>query len=402
MFEIQGKYGKAMCYATNIEQEAIEQIQNMLNMPFAKNANVAIMPDAHAGAGCTIGTTMKITDAVVPNLVGVDIGCGMLTVYIGNKPIDLPQFDIACHAIPSGFNVWDSRREYFDLEQLYCYRELNNTKRIERSLGTLGGGNHFVEIDESADGDKYLVIHSGSRNLGKQVAEYYQSLAVDLHSGKEDFFKQKNQIIKEYKEQGRKKEIQNAIQALTKEYENKYPNIPTELCWLYGEYLEAYLHDIAICQEFAKRNRERILLEILSRTKIECCTSIFHTIHNYIDVEEKILRKGAISAKQDEIVLIPLNMRDGSIIAKGKGNPEWNYSAPHGAGRIMSRAKARNVLELEKYKETMKDIYTTSVCFETLDEAPMAYKPIEDIIEPIAEAVDIINIIKPIYNFKAS
>lgn len=402
MFTIEGKHGTAACYATNIEDVCIEQIQDMLDMPFAEGANTAIMPDAHFGLGCTIGTTMKVTDKVVPNLVGVDIGCGMLTADIGHKAINLVAFDEACHEIPSGSKVWDGRKERFDLEQLRCYRALKDTKRMARALGTLGGGNHFIEIDKASDGMQRLVIHSGSRNLGKQVAEYYQKLAVSLHSGMEEFFTRKKDLITSYKAQGRREELKDAVRDLTIEFNAKRtePDAPRDLCWLYGQYMDDYLHDIAICQEFAKRNRERMLIEILARTGLDA-SSVFHTVHNYIDIDEMILRKGAIAAHEGETVLIPLNMRDGSIIAKGKGNAEWNESAPHGAGRVMSRRTARENLNIDDYKASMEGIYSTSVNSSTLDEAPAAYKSINDIIGPISEAVDIIDVMKPIYNFKA-
>lgn len=402
MFTIEGKHGTAACYATNIEDACIEQIRDMLDMPIAEGANTAIMPDAHFGLGCTIGTTMKVTDKVVPNLVGVDIGCGMLTADIGHKAINLAAFDEACHEIPSGSKVWDGRKERFDLEQLRCYRALKDTKRIARALGTLGGGNHFIEIDKASDGMQRLVIHSGSRNLGKQVAEHYQKLAVSLHSGMEEFFMRKEELIASYKAQGRRTELKDAVRDLTVEYNAKRtePDAPRDLCWLYGQYMDDYLHDVAICQEFARRNRERMLIEILTRTGLDV-SSVFHTVHNYIDIEEMILRKGAIAAHKDETVLIPLNMRDGSIIAKGKGNTEWNESAPHGAGRVMSRRTARENLNIDDYKASMEGIYSTSVNNSTLDEAPAAYKSINDIIGPISEAVDIIDVMKPIYNFKA-
>ena len=401
MFTIEGKCGEAKCYATEIEDSCIEQIKTMLDMPFVKNANVAIMPDAHAGKGCTIGTTMKITDSIVPNLVGVDIGCGMLTAEVGRKQINLSAFDDACHEIPSGFSVWEGRKETFELEELKCYRQLRDTKRVQRSLGTLGGGNHFIENDKSIDGKQRIVIHSGSRNLGKQVAEYYQNLAIELHSGMEEYYERKDEIIKTYKEQGRRKEIQSALKELIKEYNSENPDVPSDLCWLSGKYMEDYLHDVKLCQDFALRNRERMLTEILTRTGLDA-SSAFHTIHNYIDVDEMVLRKGAISAKDGETVLIPLNMRYGSILAKGQGNKDWNNSAPHGAGRIMSRSVARKTINFKDYQEAMEGIYSTSVCESTIDESPFAYKSIEDIINPIKEAVDIIDIMRPIYNFKAS
>ena len=399
MLEIKGKVNTAICYASVIEEEAIEQIRRMCDYEFTAGSRIRIMPDVHAGKGCTIGTTMTITDKAVPNIVGVDIGCGMYTVKLGETDIDFAKFDEAAHFIPSGMNVWEGRQEHFDLEQLRCYRDLNDTKRLERSLGTLGGGNHFIEIDESADGEKYLVIHSGSRNLGKQVAELYQKLAVELSKGKEEYFKKRDEIIRALKEQGRKKEIQAALKQI--KWEKKESMIPEDLCFLYGSYLEDYLHDVEVCQRFARRNREKMAEILLECTGI-AAGEAFHTIHNYIDTEEMILRKGAIAAHAGEKVLIPINMRDGSVLAVGKGNAEWNYSAPHGAGRIMSRKAAKDRLSLEEYRETMKGIYTTSVNEATLDEAPMAYKSLDDIIDVIRDSVDIIDVMKPVYNFKAS
>ena len=399
MLEIKGKINTAICYASVIEEEAIEQIRRMCDYEFTAGSRIRIMPDVHAGKGCTIGTTMTVTDKAVPNIVGVDIGCGMYTVKLGKTDIDFAKFDEAAHFIPSGMNVWEGRQEHFDLEQLRCYRDLKDTKRLERSLGTLGGGNHFIEIDESADGEKYLVIHSGSRNLGKQVAELYQKLAVELSKGKEEYFKKRDEIIRAYKEQGRKKEIQAALKQIN--WERKESLIPEDLCFLYGSYLEDYLHDVEVCQRFARRNREKMAEILLERAGI-AAGEAFHTIHNYIDTEEMILRKGAIAAHAGEKVLIPINMRDGSVLAVGKGNAEWNYSAPHGAGRIMSRKAAKDKLSLEEYRETMKGIYTTSVNEATLDEAPMAYKSLDDIIDVIRDSVDIIDVMKPVYNFKAS
>ena len=298
-------------------------------------------------------------------------------------------------------NVWEGRIERFDLTSLRCYRSLRDSRRLERSLGTLGGGNHFIEIDRAADGTYYLVIHSGSRNLGKQVAEIYQQLAVDLHAGKEDYFIKREEIIRTYKEEGRRSEIQTALKALDKEFKTKDSDVPNDICWLYGTFLDDYLHDVEICQAFARRNREKMSEIILERTGMNAVEA-FHTIHNYIDTKEMILRKGAIAAHAGEKVLIPINMRDGSVIAIGKGNPEWNYSAPHGAGRIMSRAKARETLDMEAYKVSMSGVYTTSVNEQTIDEAPMAYKSLEDIIDVIRDSVDILDIMKPVYNFKAS
>lgn len=401
MFEIKGKVNTAVCYAAVVEEEAIEQIRRMCDYEFTEGSKIRIMPDVHAGKGCTIGTTMTINDKVVPNIVGVDIGCGMYTVELGPVNIDFERVDAAVHEIPSGRGVWEGRMERFDLTGLACYRSLKQTKRLERSLGTLGGGNHFIEIDVASDGNKYLVIHSGSRNLGKQVAELYQALAVDLNLGKANYFEQRDEIIRTYKEQGRRPEIQAALKSLEAEWKAKEPTMPADLCYLYGTYLEDYLHDVEICQQFARRSRERMAEIILEKTGMTARSS-FHTIHNYIDTKEMILRKGSIAAHAGELVLIPINMRDGSVLARGKGNPEWNFSAPHGAGRLMSRMKARETLNLEAYRKTMEGIYTTSVNESTLDEAPMAYKSLDDILDVIRDSVDVIEVLKPIYNFKAS
>ncbi len=401
MFEIKGKVNTAICYATVVEDEAIEQIRRMCDYSFTEGSKIRIMPDVHAGKGCTIGTTMTVAGKAVPNVVGVDIGCGMYTVELGKAAVDFEKVDEAAHFIPSGMNIWEGRTERFDMESLRCYRELKNTKWLERSLGTLGGGNHFIEIDEASDGTKYLVIHSGSRNLGKQVAEWYQQLAIDLHKGIGEYLEAREELIRTLKEQGRKGEIQQALKNLKWEKYNGEPDMPADLCYLEGKYLEDYLHDVEICQRFARRNREKMAEVLLERTGMSG-SNAFHTIHNYIDTEEMILRKGAIAARQGEKVLIPINMRDGSVLAVGKGNPEWNYSAPHGAGRVLSRTMAKKSLSMEEYQETMKGVYTTSVNESTLDEAPMAYKSLADIIDVIRESVDVIDVMKPIYNFKAS
>jgi len=399
--EIKGKVNTAICYARVVEDEAIEQIRRMCNYIITEGSRIRIMPDVHAGKGCTVGTTMTINDKAVPNIVGVDIGCGMYTVKLGNIDIDFEKVDEAAHYIPSGMDVWDGRQERFDLTKLKCYRYLRDSRRLERSLGTLGGGNHFIEIDETSDGCKYLIVHSGSRNLGKQVAQYYQRLATNLDRGYDTYLEKRDEIIRTYKEQGRKSEIQTALKELHWQVYESETSMPDDLCYVSGKYLEEYLYDVEICQNFAKRNRElmaEIILERIGMTSLEA----FHTIHNYIDVDEMILRKGAIAAHSGEKVLIPINMRDGSVLAVGKGNPEWNYSAPHGAGRLMSRTAAKNNLSLDEYKEMMKGVYSTSINENTLDEAPMAYKRLEDIIDVIKESVDIIEVMKPIYNFKAS
>ncbi|MCH5340144.1 MAG: RtcB family protein [Acetatifactor sp.] len=408
MFEIQGKFNTAVCYAKVVEQEAIDQIQRMCDCEFTEGSRIRIMPDVHAGNGCTIGTTMTVTDKAVPNVVGVDIGCGMLTVNLGKAEIDFEKLDEAAHFVPSGMHIWEEVREKFDLTKLLCYSQLKNIEWLECSLGTLGGGNHFIEVDMAKDGTKYLVIHTGSRNLGKQVADLYQQLAIDLNKGKETYLRQREEIIRTYKEQGRKKEIQAALEAIS--WYTRKTTIPEELCYVYGSYFQDYLHDVEICQSYARRNREKIAEVLLEQAGMTGRVAAdekgkpdaFHTIHNYIDTKEMILRKGAIAAHAGEKVLIPINMRDGSILAVGKGNPEWNYSAPHGAGRVMSRTRARHVLDMEEYRHAMKDVYTTSVNEATIDEAPMAYKALEDIIDVIGSSVEIIDVLKPIYNFKAS
>ncbi len=399
MLEIKGKVNTALCYANVIEDEAVEQIRRMCDYEFTEGSRIRIMPDVHAGKGCTIGTTMTVTDKAVPNIVGVDIGCGMYTVNLGKADLDFEKIDEAAHFIPSGMNIWEGRQEKFNLQELRCYRELRNMKWLERSLGTLGGGNHFIEVEQGSDRTKYLVIHTGSRNLGKQVAEIYQQLAVDLNKGKETYFTQRDEIIRTYKEQGRRKEIQAALDAIA--WKKRETTMPEDLCYLYGSWFEDYLHDVEICQRFARRNREKIAEVLLGRTGMTG-SGAFHTIHNYIDTDEMILRKGAIAAHKGEKVLIPINMRDGSILATGRGNEEWNFSAPHGAGRLMSRTKAKNTLSMEEYREVMEGIYTTSVNEATLDEAPMAYKSLDDIIGVIRESVDVTEVLKPVYNFKAS
>ena len=401
MFEIRGKECTALCFAKVVEDEAIEQVRRMCDYELTRDSRVRIMPDVHAGKGCTIGTTMTVNGKACPNVVGVDIGCGMYTVKLQDKTLDFAKIDEAAHFIPSGMNVWQGRLERFDLTNLKCYRSLKDSKRLERSLGTLGGGNHFIEIDRASDGTFYLVIHSGSRNLGKQVAEIYQNLAIDLHMGKEELFRQKDELIRSYKEQGRRAELQDAIKELYRNYQAHNPEIPEDVCWLYGSFLEDYLFDVEICQRFARRSRERMAEILLERTGMTGGEA-FHTIHNYIDTEEMILRKGAIAAHLGEKVLIPINMRDGSVLAIGKGNADWNYSAPHGAGRIMSRSQAKQTLDMEEYEKAMDGIYTTSVNESTIDEAPMAYKSLDDIIDVIRESVDVIDVMKPVYNFKAS
>ena len=395
-------------FTYNIEEEAISQINLLLEQEPFKNCKVRIMPDVHAGKGCVIGFTADLGNKLIPNIVGVDIGCGMLCVELGKIDISLEKFDnIVNEYVPAGRNIREHKLLDFDkINELYCLRELKETKKFNRAIGTLGGGNHFIELDEDDEGNKYLVIHTGSRNLGNQVANYYQNLAIELCSGKEEMFEKKEEIIKTYKKQGRKSEIEKALKELEKEYKNNKPNLPKELCYLEGKYRKMYLHDMRICQQYASINRKTIANEILKHiygepSQRNISFMCFQTIHNYIDFEDNIVRKGAIRANKGERVIIPINMRDGSIIAIGKGNDDWNNSAPHGAGRIMSRNKARELLKMEEFKETMKNVYSTSVVEETIDEAPFAYKPMQEIIENIQDTVEIEKIIKPIYNFKA-
>lgn len=390
-------------FTKNIEEQAINQINELLKQEAFKDSKVRIMPDVHAGKGCVIGFTGNLGDKVIPNIVGVDIGCGMLCVELGNIDLDLERLDkIIREYVPSGMNVHENQRyKFLELEQLYCYKLLKNKDNwLEKSMGTLGGGNHFIEIDVDEEDNKYLVIHTGSRNLGKQVAEIYQEKAIKYCSYEKEMNLERQNIIKEYKEQHREKEIQEKLIEISKKYEGK-TKLPKDLCYLERQLREDYLHDMKICQEFASRNRREIAFVIMSKMNLDCI-NYFETIHNYISFEDNIVRKGAISAKKGEKVLIPMNMRDGCIIGVGKGNDDWNQSAPHGAGRIMSRMKAKETFNLDEYKESMKDIYTTSVNEDTIDEAPFVYKPMQEIIDNIGDTVDIIKIIKPIYNFKAN
>ncbi len=403
MKEIIGGYNTAKCFTDTVEDNAIEQIQALCDHPDMEGTVIRIMPDVHAGKGCTIGTTVALKGKVSPFAVGVDIGCGMYTLSLGKGDIDLEAFDEAAHYIPSGHGVWEGRQERFDLSELRCFRHLKDSKRLVRSLGTLGGGNHFIEIDEDGEGNRYLVIHSGSRNLGVQVAEHYQNIAVELAMGKEEYYKRRNALIEQYKAEGRRAEIQAALKELDREFARESKNSPAvvmpELCCLYGEFLDDYIHDIDICRRFAARSRELMAEILTSRVGIQGFDG-FHTIHNYIDTENMILRKGAISAGAGERMLIPINMRDGSLICIGKGNADWNYSAPHGAGRLLSRTDALLKLTMAEYEREMSGIYTTSVQPDTLDEAPMAYKSMDEIMRNIQPTAEIVSVIKPIYNFK--
>lgn len=394
-------------FTKNVEQEAVDQIELLLAQDAFKDCKVRIMPDVHAGKGCVIGFTADLGEKVIPNIVGVDIGCGMLCVSLGQTDIDFEKLDNVIRSyVPSGRDVHDGRIIRFEeLQDLKCYRELRDTKRLERSIGTLGGGNHFIEVDISEDGEKYLVIHTGSRNLGKQVADYYQNLAFELMSGKDKLYEEQDRLIKEYKAAGRKSEIQSAIAELHRNFKAVNPKIPKDLCYLEGKYREDYLHDMRICQKFAYINRVMIAQIICNHMGWGVDADMpdyFECIHNYIDHDSNIVRKGAISAKLGEKVLIPINMRDGCIIGTGKGNEDWNQSAPHGAGRVMSRTKAKELVSLEEFEKSMDGIYTTSVNQSTIDESPMAYKTLDEIVENVKDTVDVLAIIKPVYNFKAS
>ncbi len=391
-------------FTDNIEPEALNQIYNLIKQPAFADCKVRIMPDVHAGKGCVIGFTADLGEKVIPNIVGVDIGCGMLTAEIGKIDIDFEKLDnVIRKNIPSGRTVRDYEVNFTEMEQLHCKDSLKNMNWLKCSLGTLGGGNHFIEVDEDSDGVKYLVIHTGSRNLGKQVAEIYQQIAIESMQGVPKLNEESDRLIEEYKRNGRQKEIQKALSELKRKWKPDKLNIPKELCYLTDKNRDNYLHDMKICQQFALTNRQMIKDIIFDGMGWKMNdVDIFQTIHNYIDHDTNIVRKGAISAKAGEKVLIPINMRDGCIIGIGKGNDDWNQSAPHGAGRIMSRSKAKEMVSLEEFQHSMDGIYTTSVSVSTLDESPMVYKPIDEIISNIKDTVDILKIIKPIYNFKAA
>lgn len=390
-------------FTDNIDEKAVKQIDLLLEQDAFKNSKVRIMPDVHAGKGCVIGFTGNLGNKVIPNIVGVDIGCGMFCANLGKIEIDYKKLDeFINNNIPSGMNVNENKVADFDIKQLYCYDRLKHYQWIENSAGSLGGGNHFIEIDESDDGEKYLVIHSGSRNLGSQVADYYQDFADQIcNHNLIDYQNKRNEVLSTYKKLGREKEIQTTLINLKMEFEQNRNVIPYELAYLEGEYRDLYLHDMKLCQEFAVLNRYTIAKRIAEYMGWDL-NDYFESVHNYISFEDNIVRKGAISAKKDEKVIIPINMRDGCIIGIGKGNEDWNNSAPHGAGRVMSRAKAKETIDLEEYKKSMENIYTTSVNEETKDEAPFVYKSIEEILEHIIPTVEVTKIIKPVYNFKAS
>jgi tRNA-splicing ligase RtcB (3'-phosphate/5'-hydroxy nucleic acid ligase) len=382
---------ETVIFAETFEFEAYNQIKKLVNFEAYENAKVRIMPDAHAGKGCTVGTTITITDKVTPNLVGVDIGCGMLTIKLKNKEIDFEKLDtVIKNKVPCGFAVHSIPTKTFDFSELRCRKV--DLKRAIQSIGSLGGGNHFIEIGKhETTGEIYLIIHSGSRKLGGDVCKYYQDKAFQNAN---EMSKVVKNAIDKLKSEGREKEIASEIKKVKK------PVIDKDLAFLTGGDFSDYMNDMAIVQKFATLNRETMAEIILKETGLQE-NDRFETIHNYIDFKRMILRKGAVSAENGETLLIPINMRDGSLLCVGKGNENWNYSAPHGAGRLMSRSKAKEAINMADFVETMKDIYTTSVVPETLDEAPQAYKSIEEIKSAITDTVDIIGVIKPLYNFKA-
>ena len=398
MIILNGKYNSAKVYTELIDQPSIAQIISICSQPFAEGSKIRIMPDVHAGAGCTVGTTMTISDKVVPNLVGVDIGCGMEAVRLKEKHIEVQQLDkLIYRAIPSGFSIREKPHRFaekIDLTQLFCCKHIDPL-RAEKSIGTLGGGNHFIEADKGSDGSIWLVIHSGSRHLGVETAKFYQEEAYRQlnRSSAADIEK----IIAELRSQGKEKLIEAEI---TKLKNTKTTAIPRGLAYCEGELFQQYIHDMKIVQQFAALNRQAMMNEIIKGLHLHIAEQ-FTTIHNYIDTDSMILRKGAVSAREGEKLIIPINMRDGSLICVGKGNPDWNYSAPHGAGRLMSRSQAKQSFTVSQFKKEMNGIYTTSVSSSTLDECPMAYKPIDDILSNIGETVQVTDIIKPIYNFKA-
>ena len=398
MIELNGKYSKAKVFTDIIDEESISQIISLCNQEFAANQNIRIMPDVHAGSGCTVGTSMTVTDKVVPAMVGVDIGCGMETIKIKEKHIELQKLDkLIYEKIPSGFGIRNTPHRYAEkipLENLYCIEHID-LEKAEKSIGTLGGGNHFIEADKASDGSIYIVVHSGSRHLGVEVAKYYQNEAYKRlnKTSKSDI----DELVARLKSEGKTKNIQQEIKKLVN---TKTTNIPKHLAYAEGELFEQYIHDMKIVQEFALVNRQAMITEIIKGMKLHI-TEQFSTIHNYIDTDNMILRKGAVSAQNGEKLIIPINMRDGSLICTGKGNPDWNFSAPHGAGRLMSRSQAKQSFTVSEYKKQMKGIYSTSINSSTLDECPMAYKNINDILENISDTVTVDDIIKPIYNFKA-
>lgn len=398
MIELNGKYNSAKIFTDLVDQTAVAQIIEFCSQESAKNSKIRVMPDVHAGKGATIGFTMTVQDKIVPNIVGVDIGCGMETIRIKEKHIELQKLDkLIYEKIPSGFAIREKTHRYFervDMLSLYCFDEINQL-RAEKSLGTLGGGNHFIEADKDEDGNIYIVVHSGSRHLGLAVATYYQNEAYRMLNKSDD--EAIAQLVQRLKSEGKQRSIEAEIKKLTS---TKRTNIPKHLAYVSGELFDMYIHDMKIVQEYAMLNRQAIIDEIIKGMKLHVVEQ-FTTVHNYVDVKNMILRKGAVSAQNGERLLIPINMRDGSLICIGKGNEDWNFSAPHGAGRLMSRSEAKNSFTVSEYKKQMSGIFSTSIGKSTLDECPMAYKSMNDIVDNISPTADIERIIKPIYNFKA-
>ena len=398
MIEIQGKFNTAKIFTDVVDNASIAQVQELCNQAFTAGSRIRLMPDIHAGKGCTIGTTMTITDKVVPNLTGVDIGCGMETTRIRESHMELQKLDkLIYEKIPSGFSIRDRAHRYLsqiDLNELCCAKHVD-LLRAEKSIGTLGGGNHFIEVDKDDEGNLYIVVHSGSRHLGVEVASYYQEAGYKVLNRTDDASIEA--IIAQMKAEGREKEIQKTLKKLKN---LKQTGIPKALAYVSGELFEQYLHDMKIVQRFAMLNRQAMVDEIVCGLGLHV-EEQFTTVRNYIDTESMILRKGAVSARSGEKLLIPINMRDGSLICVGKGNEDWNFSAPHGAGRLMSRAEAKRRFDITGFRQEMDGIYTTSVNESTLDECPMAYKGMDDILSNIGPTVDVAKIIKPIYNFKA-
>ena len=401
MIEVKGQFNTAICYTPELETVSEEQIRAVCDQEHFRNSKIRIMPDVHAGMGCTIGTTMTITDKVVPGMVGVDIGCGMETVRLAETEIDFEKLDqVIRRNIPNGRDIRDTEHPLngeIDLSSLCCAEHLK-LERARRSIGTLGGGNHFIEVDRNDNGELFLVVHSGSRHLGNEVAKYYQQEGFNALCGSARF--QLDAKIKELKEQGRDREIEKTIKRLKKQSASATP-VPKQLAYVEGELFDQYIHDMRIVQKFAMLNRKAMTDVILTGMNLTGVEE-FTTIHNYIDTDNMILRKGAVSAQKGEKLLIPINMRDGSLICIGKGNPEWNCSAPHGAGRLYSRKDAFEKLSMEEYSREMEGIFTTCISSRTLDEAPMAYKTMDEIMTQIEPTAEIIDHIKPVYNFKAS
>lgn len=388
-------------FAKTIDDSAKDQIDKMADQPAFSDAKIRIMPDVHAGCGCVIGFTANLGDKVIPNVVGVDLGCSMLATKIAETNVDFKQLDDTVKkVVPAGFNVHDQEQNIFiTLEDLVCFPKLSKISWIRQSMGTLGGGNHFIELDKASDGSYWLVIHSGSRNLGKQVATIYQDIAIQDCSFADAADMKIRKAVADLKAAGRVSEIGAEIADIKKEY-GSMTNLPRELCYVTGEHREQYLHDMRLAQQYAIHNREEMANAIV-RAMGWHVVDQFMSMHNFIG-DDNIIRKGSIAAYRGERVIIPLNMRDGSIIGIGKGNPDWNFSAPHGAGRLMSRGEARHSLKLGDFTTCMQGIYTTTADVSTIDEAPMAYKNAQEIISQLNPTVDIVDIIKPVYNFKAS